>query len=83
MANIKSQIKRNRQNDKRRLRNRVYRGTARIEVRTARAAIEERPCGDDDSDCTPPHGGQRLRLGFVADLYLDALRLQFRALGKM
>ena len=41
MANIKSQIKRNRQNDKRRLRNRVYRGTARIEVRTARAAIEE------------------------------------------
>ena len=40
MANIKSQIKRNRQNDKRRLRNRVYRGTARIAVRGARSAIE-------------------------------------------
>ena len=40
MANIKSQIKRNRQNDKRRLRNRVYRGTARIEVRSARSAID-------------------------------------------
>ena len=40
MANIKSQIKRNRQNDKRRLRNRVYRGTARIAVRNARTAID-------------------------------------------
>jgi small subunit ribosomal protein S20 len=40
VANIKSQIKRNRQNDKRRLRNRVYRGTARIAVRSARTAIE-------------------------------------------
>jgi small subunit ribosomal protein S20 len=40
VANIKSQIKRNKQNDKRRLRNRVYRGTARIEVRSARSAIE-------------------------------------------
>lgn len=40
MANIKSQIKRNRQNDKRRLRNRVYRGTARIAVKNARTAIE-------------------------------------------
>ncbi len=41
MANIKSQIKRNRQNDKKRLRNRVYRGEARIAVRTARTEIEE------------------------------------------
>ena len=41
MANIKSQIKRNRQNDKRRLRNRVYRGEARIAVKNARATIEE------------------------------------------
>ena len=41
MANIKSQIKRNRQNDKKRLRNRVYRGEARIAVRNARATIEE------------------------------------------
>lgn len=40
MANIKSQIKRNRQNNKRRLRNRVYRGTARIAVRGARTAID-------------------------------------------
>ena len=41
MANIKSQIKRNRQNDKKRLRNRVYRGEARIAVRTARTSIED------------------------------------------
>lgn len=40
MANIKSQIKRNKQNEKRRLRNRVYRGTARIAVREARVAIK-------------------------------------------
>lgn len=41
MANIKSQIKRNRQNNKKRLRNRVYRGEARIAVRTARTNIDE------------------------------------------
>ena len=41
MANIKSQIKRNRQNEKKRLRNRVYRGEARIAVRDARTNIEE------------------------------------------
>jgi small subunit ribosomal protein S20 len=40
LANIKSQIKRNKQNEKRRLRNRVYRGSARIAVRNARAAME-------------------------------------------
>ena len=40
MANIKSQIKRNKQNEKRRLRNRVYRGAARIAVRDARSALE-------------------------------------------
>lgn len=39
MANIKSQIKRNKQNEKRRLRNRVYRGSARIAVRDARVAL--------------------------------------------
>lgn len=39
MANIKSQIKRNRQNESRRLRNRVVRGTARAAIRDARAAI--------------------------------------------
>lgn len=41
LANIKSQIKRDRQNEKRRLRNRVVRGTARAAVRDARATIEE------------------------------------------
>lgn len=41
MANIKSQIKRNKQNEKRRLRNRVFRGSARVAVRDARATIEE------------------------------------------
>lgn len=40
MANIKSQIKRNKQNEKRRLRNRVYRGSARIAVRNASSAME-------------------------------------------
>ena len=40
MANIKSQIKRNKQNEKRRLRNRVYRGSARVAVREARSAIK-------------------------------------------
>ncbi len=38
MANIKSQIKRNRQNEKRRLRNRNYRGAARTAVKEAHAA---------------------------------------------
>ena len=46
MANIKSQIKRNRQNLKRRSRNRVYRGSARTYVRKARLAIES---GDVDA----------------------------------
>ena len=40
MANIQSQIKRNKQNEKRRLRNRVARGTARNAVSKARAALE-------------------------------------------
>lgn len=40
MANIKSQIKRNRQNERQRVRNRVYRGSARTAVRNARLAIE-------------------------------------------
>jgi small subunit ribosomal protein S20 len=35
LANIKSQIKRNRQNEKRRLRNRDYRGAARSAVKNA------------------------------------------------
>lgn len=40
MANIKSQIKRNRQNIKRRARNRVVRGNFRSALRKARLAIE-------------------------------------------
>ena len=40
MANIKSQIKRNLQNNKKRLRNRAYKGTARIAARTAHTAID-------------------------------------------
>ena len=40
MANIKSAIKRNRQNEKRRQHNRVYRGSARTFVRNALATIE-------------------------------------------
>ena len=42
MANIKSQIKRNRQNEKRRLRNRVNRGAARTAVKDARTALESK-----------------------------------------
>jgi small subunit ribosomal protein S20 len=40
LANIKSQIKRNRQNEKRRLRNRTFRGAARSAVKDARTALE-------------------------------------------
>jgi len=40
LANLKSQIKRNRQNEKRRLRNRVHRGTARVAIKNARLALE-------------------------------------------
>lgn len=39
MANIKSAIKRNKQNEKRRIRNRIYRGKARTFIRDARIAI--------------------------------------------
>jgi small subunit ribosomal protein S20 len=41
LANIKSQIKRNRQNEKRRLNNRNVRGAARTAVNQARAAFAE------------------------------------------
>ena len=40
MANIKSAIKRNRQNKKRREHNRIFRGAARTMVKKARQAIE-------------------------------------------
>jgi small subunit ribosomal protein S20 len=41
LANIKSQIKRNRQNEKRRVRNRTIRGAARTAVAQARNAFTE------------------------------------------
>ena len=41
MANIKSQIKRNRQNEKRRLRNRYFSGRARTFVKKARNSLDE------------------------------------------
>jgi small subunit ribosomal protein S20 len=41
LANIKSQIKRNRQNEKRRLRNRYFSGRARTFIRKARVQIAE------------------------------------------
>ena len=40
MANIKSQIKRNKQNEKRRINNRNVRGAARTAVNQARAAFD-------------------------------------------
>lgn len=42
MANIKSAIKRNKQNEKRRVRNRVYRGEARTFITRARTAIQSK-----------------------------------------
>ncbi len=41
MANIQSQIKRNRQNEKRRLRNRNFRGAARTAIKDAHASLTE------------------------------------------
>lgn len=41
MANIKSQIKRNRQNEKRRVHNRNFRGAARTAITIAREALAE------------------------------------------
>ena len=41
MANIRSQIKRNRQNEKRRIHNRVYRGRARTFIRKAQLEIAD------------------------------------------
>lgn len=40
MANIKSQIKRNKQSQAARLRNRVYRGSARTMIRKAQVALK-------------------------------------------
>ena len=45
MANIKSAIKRNKQNEKRRQLNRIFRGSTRTQVKEAKIAIES---GDKD-----------------------------------
>lgn len=50
MANIKSQIKRNKQNQVQRQRNRVYRGSARTFVRKAQFAIKTENAGDAKVD---------------------------------
>jgi small subunit ribosomal protein S20 len=41
LANIKSQLKRNRQSEKRRVQNRVFRGSARRSVAKAREALDD------------------------------------------
>ena len=41
MANIKSAIKRNKQNEKKRIRNRVVRGSTRTQIRRAQTLIQE------------------------------------------
>ncbi|MBM3136921.1 MAG: 30S ribosomal protein S20 [Chloroflexi bacterium] len=41
MANIKSAIKRNKQNEKRRIQNRVVRGSTRTQVKKAKVAMAE------------------------------------------
>jgi small subunit ribosomal protein S20 len=41
VANIKSQIKRNRQNEKRRIRNKAVRSEIKTRIRNVRTAIEE------------------------------------------
>jgi len=41
LANIKSAIKRNRQNEKRRVQNRIVRGSTRTQVKKAKEAIGE------------------------------------------
>jgi small subunit ribosomal protein S20 len=40
LANIKSAIKRNKQNEKRRVKNRIYRGSARTAVKKARILMD-------------------------------------------
>ncbi len=50
MANIKSQIKRNKQNQAARLRNRVYRGSARTALRKAQAAIRTEDAEKSQAD---------------------------------
>ncbi len=46
MANIKSAIKRNKQNEKKRIRNRVVRGSTRTFIQKARLVIDGKKEGD-------------------------------------
>jgi small subunit ribosomal protein S20 len=46
LANIKSAIKRNKQNEKRRVKNRVFRGRARTAVKKARAVMGGEEVGE-------------------------------------
>jgi len=49
LANIKSQIKRNKQNEKRRLRNRNLRGSARTAITQARTALTDNTPGTKEA----------------------------------
>lgn len=57
MANIKGQIKRNRQNEKRRLRNQTVRTELKTRVKAARVAADE---GSADTDALVRQAQQRL-----------------------
>lgn len=50
MANIRSQIKRNRQNEKRRLRNKAVRSEMRTRTKVAVAAYQSDPAGETSVD---------------------------------
>jgi small subunit ribosomal protein S20 len=49
MANMKSAIKANKQNEKRALRNRIYRGGARTAVKKARLAVSSNASSAEES----------------------------------
>lgn len=57
MANIKSQIKRNRQNERRRVRNKAVRSELRTRTKSASAAIDE---GATDAAATVRSAVQRI-----------------------
>jgi small subunit ribosomal protein S20 len=57
MANIKSQVKRNRSNERRRQRNLAARSELKTRVKTARQSIDE---GSDDAADTVRHAQKRL-----------------------
>ena len=57
MANIKGQIKRNRQNERRRVRNLAVRSELKTRVKRARQAID---AGEADADTLSRHAQKRL-----------------------